>query len=284
MFIRYLLCMGLILLPASSQAVRHYYANLDQAQWQLESSRIRCELNQVIPYYGKGRFIKSAGGELSFMAHTFAPMASEGTVSVMSMPPFWRAEDIKELGQSVLSRGFMPFHITGQLAARMLSELDTGMQPTLKYKDVFDDKVDILVSLSSARFQDKLHEFHHCISQLIPYGIQKLKPVTLNFKTNAYRLSASAKQDLEALALFASEDKNIKILVEGFTDSRGTRRYNQSLSRRRTLSVVNYLKSVGVDMAQIQQHAYGERHPSYSNKKDMGKAFNRRVEVSFTRG
>jgi len=284
MLIRSLLLIFFVLISTSVQAVRHYHASIEQAQWQVESTRIRCELNQVIPYYGKGRFTISSGGELSFIANTFAPMPHDGTASIMSMSPFWRASDSKELGQSVLSKGHMPFHISGQLAARMLNELDSGMQPTFKYKDSYDDKIDILVSLSSVRFQDKLHDFHHCISQMIPYGVQVIKPITVNFKTNKYRLSKSAKADLEELALFASEDKKIKILVEGYTDNRGRRAYNQALSKRRTSSVVAYFKAMGVDVKQIQAHSYGERHPVSKDKRDMGKAFNRRVEVSFTRG
>ena len=281
---RCLLLLSIVLFSTSVLAVRHYYANIEQAGWQVESSRLRCELNQIIPYYGKGRFVISEGGEMSFKANTHTPMVRDGTVSLMSMPPFWRLSEIKELGQSTLSKGHMPFHITGEMAARMLYELDSGMQPTFKYKDNYDDKLDVLVSLSSARFQDKLHDFQHCIGQLITHGVDELKSVTINFKKNRHLLSSSAKQDLELLALFAREDRKIKILVEGYTDSTGSRRYNKALSKRRSNSVVNYFKSLGVTASQLQSYAYGERHPTIKNVKDMGKAFNRRVEVSFTRG
>lgn len=284
MFIRSLLLISLFLFSASAQAVLHYYASVEQADWSVESSRIRCELNHIIPYYGKGRFIISSGGNMSFMAHTFTPINHDGTVSITSVPPFWKVADSKEMGQSVLSKGDIPFNIFGELATRMLYELDAGMQPTFKYKDMYDDREEVLVSLSVVRFRDKMHAFQHCISQLIPFGFNELKPVTVNFKTNKYRLSESAKRDLEALALFASEDNKIKILVEGYTDSLGTRRYNQSLSSRRARAVVAYFKKIGVDMSQIQSHAYGERHPDATNQKSMGRAFNRRVEVSFSRG
>lgn len=280
---RHLLPVILLLFSTSVQAARHYYANFEQAQWQVESSRLRCELNQKIPYYGEGRFVISSGGEMAFMTYAQTPMVRDGTVSVMSESPFWRASESKELGQSTLSKGHMPFHITGELVARMLYELDAGMQPTFKYKDSYDDKLDVLVSLSSVRFRDKLRDFYHCIAQLIPYGVDELKSVTINFKKNKYKLSSTSKRDLEMLALFASEDSKIKILVEGYTDSTGSRRYNKALSKRRTASVVSYFKSLGVAAPQIQSYSYGERHPSLTNKKDMGKAFNRRVEVSFTR-
>jgi outer membrane protein OmpA-like peptidoglycan-associated protein len=280
---RYLLLIFSILLASSAQAVRHFHASIEQAQWRVESSRIRCELSQPIPYYGKGRFVVSAGGELSFMTSTFAPMARDGTVSVMSVPPFWKVAQTRQLGQSVLSRGYMPVHITGELAARILHELDAGMQPAFKYKDSYDDNIDILVSLSAVRLRNKLRDFRHCVQQLIPYGVDKLKPVTVSFKVNKYRLSASIKRDLEALALFASADKKIHILVEGYTDNRGSRRYNRALSKRRNLAVVSYLTSMGVDIEQIQSQSYGEKRPLSSNKKFMGRAFNRRVEVSFTR-
>ena len=185
-----------ILLPVSAQALTHYYADIDQAEWQVEQTRIRCELNQIIPYYGKARFVISAGGEMSFWANTFTPILANGAATVVSMPPFWRASDPKELGQSTIAKGDIPFHITGGLANRMLYELDLGMEPTFKYKDSFESKDDIWMSLSSVRYLDKRHQFNHCINQLIPYGIEELKSVTVSFKTNLHKLSDTVKRDL----------------------------------------------------------------------------------------
>src|SRR5215467_10540239 len=64
---------------------------------------------------------------------------------------------------------------------------------------------------------------------------------TVPFKFNAAKLSDEAKQDLDKLAGDVKTDKRFFIAVEGYTDSVGTRQYNETLSKKRADSVVNYL-------------------------------------------
>ena len=265
------------------QALRHDQAGIEQSNWQVNVSRIRCQLSHKIPDYGEGYFVLNAGGEMSFLTQLLMPIRLDGVVNVTSVSPFWRPSQTKELGQTVLSSGHRPMHIMGGLANRLLDELSIGMHPVFTYIDSLNHPSNVAVSLSSVRFKDQLKDFLACVDNMIPYGVEAIKPATINFKTNKYRLTASAKQELEALALFASEDNKIKILVEGYTDSKGSRRYNLNLSKRRTRAVLDYLLAKGVSSDQVTLHSYGEKRPESSNKKYMGRAFNRRVVVSFNR-
>jgi OOP family OmpA-OmpF porin len=71
-------------------------------------------------------------------------------------------------------------------------------------------------------------------------------------------------------------------VVEGHTDSIGTREYNLDLSRKRAESVKQYLvEEFGISEFRISTEAYGESRPVADNKTDAGRQKNRRVEGVF---
>lgn len=65
--------------------------------------------------------------------------------------------------------------------------------------------------------------------------------------------------------------------IEAHTDSKGNDSYNQKLSEKRALSVVNSLVSKGVNKNSLQSVGYGESQPIASNDTEEGRAENRRV-------
>lgn len=271
-------------MPSVSMAIQRYQATIEQSRWDVNASRIRCELNHAIPRYGKGSFVYSAGGELAFMMNLVTePPIKDGMASIKSVPPFWKPGAEKDLGQLNLSRGKTPFYITRDLALRLLYELEAGFMPTLQYKDWADQTNDVVVALSSVNFHEMLPQFQRCISKLVPYSVADLKDAVVLFESGKYRLDPDARLQLDELALFAKEEKGLKFFIEGHTDSQGTREYNQRLSESRTSAVEKYLIEKGVSRKQISRKAYGERHPIAKNASDQGRANNRRVTVSVMR-
>ncbi|MDQ1362902.1 MAG: sodium-type flagellar protein MotY, partial [Pseudomonadota bacterium] len=262
-----------------AQAVMIYVADIEESEWQVKSSPVRCELRHAIPRYGEGRFVYSAGGELAFEVSVFDPPVRDSAASMTSIPPFWKPGTPKELGQLALSRGKIPFYVGRNLAQRMLYELDAGMLPTLQYKDWADQQDDVFVSLSSARFHDKLPEFQQCIGQLLPYGAADLKDVIVEFGENKYSLDEDARQRLDTLALYAHHDKKLRIDLRGHTDDVGSKTYNKILSQRRVHAVEKHLLARGVSPGQIRRQSFGEDHPSASNQTEEGRRMNRRVMV-----
>lgn len=174
----------------------------------------------------------------------------------------------------------MPFYVSRELALRLLYELDAGSFPTLHYRDWADQTEDVYVALSSANFHPVLAEFRRCIDALLPYGLADIKDAHVLFGFNQHSLDQAARQQLDTFALFAGQEKGLRIFVEGHADSKGTRRYNQRLSSRRTQAVKRYLISKGVDPSQITVKAYGEKQPIAGNIDEQGRAQNRRVTVS----
>ncbi len=76
---------------------------------------------------------------------------------------------------------------------------------------------------------------------------------------------------------------DIKVEIDGHTDSRGPAAYNQKLSEARALAVANYFISHGVEAARISAVGFGETMPVASNDTEAGRAQNRRVELKVVR-
>ena len=85
----------------------------------------------------------------------------------------------------------------------------------------------------------------------------------------------SIDKDVAALETWG----NVNIEVAGHTDSRGSDKYNMSLSKRRAEAVRNYLISKGIAADRLSAKGYGESQPVADNATDEGRFKNRRVEL-----
>ncbi len=74
-------------------------------------------------------------------------------------------------------------------------------------------------------------------------------------------------------------DAKLYISLSGFTDERGTKKYNLALSTRRAEAIKNYLIAQGIDPARILIFAYGEDFPLKKDHNESAWRFNRRVDI-----
>lgn len=87
---------------------------------------------------------------------------------------------------------------------------------------------------------------------------------------------------LNEVAQILTDNAEIKIRIEGHTDSRGSDSYNKKLSDRRAASVRQYLMGRGIDGVRMESVGFGEERPIEDNATDAGRAANRRVELHIT--
>ncbi len=100
----------------------------------------------------------------------------------------------------------------------------------------------------------------------------------VHFKTNSFKLSDTAQDNLNTLGRILAESQSIKISVEGHTDRSGSKSYNQELSLKRAESVQKYLISMfTIKPDRIHTAGHGFRYLAAPDN-PMSKA-NRRVEV-----
>lgn len=86
----------------------------------------------------------------------------------------------------------------------------------------------------------------------------KLLPVYFDF--DKYSLREDARETLKKNALWLKAHNNVKILIEGYADERGSNEYNLALGDKRAKSVLNYLRDLGVDV-EMSTISYGEERP-----------------------
>jgi len=91
--------------------------------------------------------------------------------------------------------------------------------------------------------------------------------------------ASTASLDTVAAALKALPPNSGRVLIEGYTDSRGPRDYNVGLSQRRAQAVRDYLVSKGVAGDLFSVEGMGPDRPVASNATAEGRANNRRVEI-----
>jgi OOP family OmpA-OmpF porin len=105
------------------------------------------------------------------------------------------------------------------------------------------------------------------------------------FALNSAAIPVDGVSILKTLAdeLTAAGNENVKVLIEGHTDSTGSASYNLRLSQKRADAVKNNFVSNGVAEDRIISKGYGETKPLQPNETADGRAANRRVEVVFVK-
>jgi outer membrane protein OmpA-like peptidoglycan-associated protein len=102
------------------------------------------------------------------------------------------------------------------------------------------------------------------------------------FDTGSATLKPGAQRTVDRLAEVMKEYPERRVLVEGFTDSRGSEEANLDLSRRRAEAFRQALVDRGVEASRIETQAYGEAYPVADNRNPAGRLQNRRVDVVFS--
>jgi outer membrane protein OmpA-like peptidoglycan-associated protein len=95
-------------------------------------------------------------------------------------------------------------------------------------------------------------------------------------------LTVDAKTNLDKLVIVLNNYPDTDIEVQGHTDSKGSKAYNQSLSERRANEVSGYLTSKSIAATRLTIKGFGETAPKYENKTEADRAKNRRVEFLIT--
>ncbi len=93
------------------------------------------------------------------------------------------------------------------------------------------------------------------------------------------RVLSSAEDKLTQVAEALKAQSDRKIVVEGYTDSRGSDDTNRVLSQQRADAVRSHLVTLGVPGDRIEARGFGSARPVASNDSDEGRADNRRVEI-----
>lgn len=103
------------------------------------------------------------------------------------------------------------------------------------------------------------------------------------FEADKAMTTENSNASLDELFTFLSSNKNVSIEIGGHTNSTPPDAYCDKLSTERAKYVVNYLQRKGINSQQLSYKGYGKRKPLMSNKTEMGRTRNQRVEIKIIR-
>ena len=109
--------------------------------------------------------------------------------------------------------------------------------------------------------------------------------VTLHvkFEYNSAEISSDSYDIMQKYADFLIKYSSYSAKIVGHTDSRGSAKYNQTLSEKRANAVKNMLLEKGVPADRLSSEGKGEADPMADNATDEGRAQNRRIEAELTK-
>lgn len=102
----------------------------------------------------------------------------------------------------------------------------------------------------------------------------------IQFSTSGTALTADSLAAVKKVADAAAKCPDVKLLVSGNTDNKGSEATNQKLSEQRAAAVKAVLVKDGVADAAITTEGLAASKPIASNDTDAGRALNRRVDIT----
>jgi|MDTB01.1.fsa_nt_gb peptidoglycan-associated lipoprotein len=97
------------------------------------------------------------------------------------------------------------------------------------------------------------------------------------FATNKASLTTASRDTLRKQATYLRKNKNLKVVLEGHADERGTREYNLALGEKRANAARDYLMTYGISGKRISVISYGKERPVNSASTSLAWSQNRRA-------
>jgi peptidoglycan-associated lipoprotein len=108
-------------------------------------------------------------------------------------------------------------------------------------------------------------------------SVESLTFEKVYFDFDKYDLTAEARDILAEHARLLKNFPNVKLLIEGHCDERGTIEYNLALGERRANAVKSYLTNYGIHPDRVYTISYGKERPVDGGHTEEAWAKNRRA-------
>jgi outer membrane protein OmpA-like peptidoglycan-associated protein len=243
----------------ASGSVSSYYADIDTAIWQVESSIFECRLLQQIPELGQAVFYHQAGEPLSFYLQANDNPMQAGRALLTSMPPEWRKDlPVRDLGYVDVATTNRPVNLDAPRSRLMLAELGRGMVPTLMRRAWYSEDESVHVGISPVNFGEAYQQYNECAGQLLPVNFGQIERSTVFWRSGQRELDDAIRAQLDDIVTYVKADPRVyQFEINGFTDGSGNPRDNLEFSRLRAFAVHEYLVSQGIDESMLATRFFG---------------------------
>lgn len=155
-----------------------------------------------------------------------------------------------------------------EIAALLVGRLGDGQEFDLDV--TYQEKLDPIAGLPTP---------DECIAEI---G-EILKVAKINFEPGSATIDASALGTMDDIAEILKRCGELRLEIQGHTDSQGRAEMNQALSQSRAESVLNELRARRVRTGTFVAAGYGEDDPIADNATENGREANRRIEFRLIR-
>jgi peptidoglycan-associated lipoprotein len=104
------------------------------------------------------------------------------------------------------------------------------------------------------------------------------------FDYDQSELTEQSRSTLDAKVPVLNANPNVRLVIAGHTDSRGSDEYNLALGQRRAAAAKRYLVQRGIAGDRIEVRSFGEERPVASGEDESSWSQNRRDEFEITAG
>ncbi len=108
-----------------------------------------------------------------------------------------------------------------------------------------------------------------------------LQQKSIYFDFDSYAVKADYLPVIEAHARNLIANTGMHVVIEGNTDSRGSREYNLALGQRRSESVKQRMQLLGVPASRIESVSFGREKPVATGENEEAWAQNRRADIVY---
>lgn len=157
------------------------------------------------------------------------------------------------------------------------TDIDVTPPPAVAPLSIADDSTIPIEPVSTAPPEAPLGLPETRPARVEPRGmVNELQTVYFDFDRSDLKLAA--RRVLEANAEFLRVHPEIRVLIEGHCDERGTTEYNLHLGQRRADVVREFLVSRNVPAQQVETISFGEERPVDAGRNEAAWAKNRRAQ------
>ncbi len=97
------------------------------------------------------------------------------------------------------------------------------------------------------------------------------------FPFDSWELTPEAEKTLQEAGHWLRTSLHGELTIEGHTDTKGTKAYNQALGHKRALAVMNYLQDIGINPKIMESISFGELDPICEEEDEFCFDMNRRA-------
>ena len=148
-----------------------------------------------------------------------------------------------------------------------------------------ESRENVIISARSREAQEnaaRVRQLQQQLAELQARQTERGLVLTLGdalFETGKAELKPGAQRNLDTLASFLKDNPHRDVLIEGYTDNRGSEAYDLELSQRRAEAVRDLLVHDGIGPERMIARGYGKSYPVATNNNEAGRQQNRRVEI-----